>query len=431
MNSGRQPSFTLGCWLVEPARGHVSVNGETTRIEPRLMDLLTVLAEANGAFVAKEEIIERVWGGRPIGDEALTSAVYRLRRVLDREASHASFIETLPKRGYRIAVDVGAPRAASGADLVARGRALLLNPRVQSIDEACIAFEAAALGDPACAAALAGLGEAGIARVWMGVGSAIDELPIARDRALSALSLEPQLASAHAVLGFIDAFFDRNVAEAERRLAHARNLDSSNIAALRYCAYLSTALGEFGDAVNTIGKAIATEPVTTGLRIDLAHILIIARRYDDALFAADELSRLHQKSADAWIVRGWAHQFRGRMREAYLALREGFALMGFSDECCAALDEAWREGGFQASCGAAYSIMRTRAPNWSPCQTDLAILCASAGDREGALSHLGRAEADRQPLIAYACVAPHYDALRGIAEFVELAGRTALRRPAR
>lgn len=98
--------FWLCDWLVEPTLNRVSRDGEMHRLEPKTMDLLTLLATARGNVLSKEEIIDAVWSRRFVGDSVLTRAIAELRGVLSDDALTPRYIETIHKRGYRVVCEV-------------------------------------------------------------------------------------------------------------------------------------------------------------------------------------------------------------------------------------------------------------------------------------------------------------------------------------
>ena len=85
------------------------------------MDLLVFLATTAGRVVSKDELIAAVWDGRFISDTTLTRAVADLRRALGDNQRSPQYIETIPKRGYRLIAVVcakgesSAPAAQDGA----------------------------------------------------------------------------------------------------------------------------------------------------------------------------------------------------------------------------------------------------------------------------------------------------------------------------
>jgi hypothetical protein len=70
------------------------------------MDLLVFLAGSTGRVVSKDELIDAVWEGRSIADTTLTRAIADLRRALGDDQRNPHFIETIPKRGYRLVASI-------------------------------------------------------------------------------------------------------------------------------------------------------------------------------------------------------------------------------------------------------------------------------------------------------------------------------------
>jgi TolB-like protein/tetratricopeptide (TPR) repeat protein len=74
---------------------------EPTVLGQRAVALLRLLLERAGAPVSKDALIEAAWPGLAIEDSNLTVQIAALRRVLEEVAGGATWIETLPRRGYR------------------------------------------------------------------------------------------------------------------------------------------------------------------------------------------------------------------------------------------------------------------------------------------------------------------------------------------
>jgi TolB-like protein/DNA-binding winged helix-turn-helix (wHTH) protein len=107
--------FRLGSWEVRPLTGEVSGADGTAHLEPKVMEVLAALAQRPGEVVEREELLKRVWGVRAaVADEPLTRCIAELRRVLGDSRQTPAFIQTIPKRGYRLLCPVtplGAPAA--------------------------------------------------------------------------------------------------------------------------------------------------------------------------------------------------------------------------------------------------------------------------------------------------------------------------------
>ena len=101
-----EKGFRLGPWVVTPRTGHIEKQGQTVRLEPRVMEVLVVLAGQPGELVERDYLLDRVWVGRAVSDEPLTQCIALLRRALDDNPKDPQFVQTVPKRGYRLIAEV-------------------------------------------------------------------------------------------------------------------------------------------------------------------------------------------------------------------------------------------------------------------------------------------------------------------------------------
>jgi len=98
--------FRLGAWHVDVAACELH-NGETiVRLRPKVMDLLAVFARNPGEVLSKQCLMDIVWPDVTVGDASLTVAVGELRDALGDEPDSPTFIETIPRRGYRMIAPV-------------------------------------------------------------------------------------------------------------------------------------------------------------------------------------------------------------------------------------------------------------------------------------------------------------------------------------
>ncbi|HEX8925859.1 MAG TPA: winged helix-turn-helix domain-containing protein [Terriglobales bacterium] len=91
-------------WLVQPRLGIVSRNGERHHLEPKAMQVLVCLATHDGEVVLKDELIAAVWPDTFVSEHVLTHAISQLRQAF----GSGDIIETVPRRGYRLALPVRA-----------------------------------------------------------------------------------------------------------------------------------------------------------------------------------------------------------------------------------------------------------------------------------------------------------------------------------
>jgi transcriptional activator of cad operon len=101
----------IGDWRVDPASGEIaradSSDGETIRLEVRSLRLLLCLAERAGEVVSIDELLDRVWAGVNVTPDSVYQGVATLRRALGDDSRQPTYIETVPRLGYRMVADVG------------------------------------------------------------------------------------------------------------------------------------------------------------------------------------------------------------------------------------------------------------------------------------------------------------------------------------
>ncbi len=106
--------FTLGHLHIDPPTGTVSGGASPAHLPSRAVEVLLRLAREPGEIVGREELLRHVWGDGRGSAEALSHAVSELRHGLGDDPSAPRFVQTVPRRGYRLIVE---PRIEAPADL--------------------------------------------------------------------------------------------------------------------------------------------------------------------------------------------------------------------------------------------------------------------------------------------------------------------------
>jgi transcriptional activator of cad operon len=96
----------IGDWCVNPASGQISREGETARLEARMMRLLLCLAEHAGEVVSIDDLLNQVWSGVIVSQDSVYQAVASLRRLLGDDPRQPAYIATVPRLGYRMVAKV-------------------------------------------------------------------------------------------------------------------------------------------------------------------------------------------------------------------------------------------------------------------------------------------------------------------------------------
>lgn len=88
--------FTLDTEGYELRQGDVAI-----RVEPQVFDVLVKLVENHHRCVTKEELFNSVWGGRFVGEAALSSRIMAARKALGDDGESQRYIRTVRGRGYQ------------------------------------------------------------------------------------------------------------------------------------------------------------------------------------------------------------------------------------------------------------------------------------------------------------------------------------------
>ena len=110
---GGHPGFTAGEALVQPALNRISIHGRVAQVEPKVMQVLLLMAERPGAVISRETFLDTVWAGTVADDYLLNRAVSELRKVFDDDAQAPRYIETIRKGGYRLVAPIAPARVAT------------------------------------------------------------------------------------------------------------------------------------------------------------------------------------------------------------------------------------------------------------------------------------------------------------------------------
>ncbi len=98
--------FSFGRFRFDARTGELWRDRIEAKLTPRAAAVLALLAERSQQLVTKQELIEQVWGGMAVSDDALTSCIQKLRHALGDDSRRPHYIETRHRRGYRLMVPV-------------------------------------------------------------------------------------------------------------------------------------------------------------------------------------------------------------------------------------------------------------------------------------------------------------------------------------
>ena len=95
-----EQGFRLGDLTIDPHAGEVTGPGGREKLDPKVMDVLVVLAQNAGHVVLREDLLARLWPNLVVTDDALSRCLYELRRQLSHaggDERYKAMLETVPE----------------------------------------------------------------------------------------------------------------------------------------------------------------------------------------------------------------------------------------------------------------------------------------------------------------------------------------------
>ncbi len=168
-------------------------------------------------------------------------------------------------------------------ELYHKGRSLWDKRSGDNIPKAIAFFEQAIARDPNYALAYAGLAKAYILAPFFAGADRLDAYSKAKEAALKALSLDPNLAEAHTSFGKVLFFREIDLAGAMREYKRAIELQPNDATAHHWLGNDTlAALGRFDEAIAEGKRAIELDPLSPIINADLGVTLSYAHRFDES-----------------------------------------------------------------------------------------------------------------------------------------------------
>ncbi|MEZ9360186.1 winged helix-turn-helix domain-containing protein [Vibrio cyclitrophicus] len=99
--------YSFDVWLFIPDEDKLIVDNEDVIIDNRLSKLLDFFCQHPRIVFSRDELINEVWNGSILTDQVITQAIFELRKILKSAERHSmGYIITVPKRGYKLDVEV-------------------------------------------------------------------------------------------------------------------------------------------------------------------------------------------------------------------------------------------------------------------------------------------------------------------------------------
>ncbi|HEX4947344.1 MAG TPA: AAA-like domain-containing protein [Blastocatellia bacterium] len=115
--------YEFAGFRLDPHERMLSFEDAPLQLEPKVFDLLVMLIQHQGHLIEKETLMHHIWPETFVEESNLTRNISTLRRVLESVSAHHSFIETIPKHGYRFVAEVKEVRNEAASDQLLTGLA--------------------------------------------------------------------------------------------------------------------------------------------------------------------------------------------------------------------------------------------------------------------------------------------------------------------
>src|SRR5712692_4716749 len=98
--------YEFGTFRLDTGERLLLRKGQAVPLTPKVFDTLVALVQKSGHVVGKDELMNEVWADSFVEESNLTQNIFMLRKVLGENRDGRSYIETVPKRGYRFVASV-------------------------------------------------------------------------------------------------------------------------------------------------------------------------------------------------------------------------------------------------------------------------------------------------------------------------------------
>ncbi len=471
-----QDDFRLNEWLVQPQLNSISANGKTLRLEPKVMEVLICLVGRAGEVISKDSIIECVWADRFVTDEVLTTSVFELRKALGDEARNPRFIQTIPKKGYRLIAPVSFEISTSGDDdekssplmrlkrwwkplaagmvfslLIAvvvlktgfvtlkekqraphqvnteaygeylKGRNLWNDRTEEGLNRAIAHFKRAIELDASFALAYASLADFHHLLVSHNYLRPEEGYPKAKEAAMKALELDDRLAEAHAALAISLLVYDWNWADAENHFKLSVAFDADCAQAHNLYGQYLWAAGRLDEALTEANLARQLDPSSISAHMTAGDIFFRLHRYDEAMEVYESAVRINPSYFWGHKALGHVYRKKAMMKEAEASYRKAMELSGMPSfaEVSRGLANMAKTGDARFLLNKMSFMLKQKYVR----PTHIAWLYLDLGDRDRVFEWLERAYIERDSILLFIRMEESWEPLRGDQRFIDLMNR--------
>jgi len=286
-------------------------------------------------------------------------------------------------------------------------------------------FEQALALDPSFTLASVGLADSYNIFGFYSLRPPQDAFPRAREAALRAMELEPDLAEARAALGYVRLYHDWDTERAAADFGRAISADPGYAMAHHYLGNCLIAMGRMEDGKAAFRSALRAEPLSLIINAGLGWGMYYAREYGDAVRQLQSTLEIDESFGITHLWLGWSYEQLGQPQKALEAYERAQIHLGGAPLTTAAVARAQaRLGHPSRALGMALGLEEETSRYVSP--YDIASIYATVEDADATVEWLERAFAERSHLLVFLHIDPKFDAVRADPRFAQLVARVGM-----
>lgn len=280
--------------------------------------------------------------------------------------------------------------------------------------------------DPDYALAHAALANAYVVLGGWNVVRPIEALPKARDAALRALQLDPNLAQPHTSLGMVSFAYDWDWKNAEKEFKHAADLNPNDAESHQLYSYYLTAMGRFDESLSEMRRSLELDPASLSRISGVGEILNFMGHTDEAITQYKQALDMDPNSGFVHWALGNVYLHQRKYDEAIRQYQKAIPLSGNSPDEPLTLAYAYAKSGRKKQALGIIEELKSRSDRSYVPPTLMAAVYAALLDHKEAIQWLNKALEDRDGVLVFTKVDPAFEDLRSDPRYASVLTRLNL-----
>ena len=272
---------------------------------------------------------------------------------------------------------------------------------------------------------------AGIADSYLLLGGLYEQMPpreampLAREAAMKALSLDDSLADAHASLGLIDHEFDWDWKSAQAEFRRAIALNPAHAGAHQWYGQALVYRGRLAEGIRELTRAEELDPLYLVTKCDLAQALWIGGHYGQAIVQSQKVIEIEPHFALAYWILGFAYAGNEDYEHAARALERAVELGG-TPSTRASLGYLYARMGRRSDALKILRQLREASQSGYISPAPFVMIYTGLGDMDQAFAELERCFSERVSLLTVVNAVPIAEPIRRDRRYASFARRVGL-----